>query len=331
VSGRKLAAGYRRAAVVVLLVLAGCSGPGGVPPHDASAERPETMPAADVGLPGIALEIESQYDNNCARTTDGRVICWGFVFGAGQTFDAPIDEVAVGVSAVCLRTGTAVRCVARDGWPDSGVLHPPAEAFAAIAMGAGAACGITPGGDVVCWPGMPAVPASSAPANALRMSSSAEACALVGTLATCWPMNMLDRTRMIPGDVTSLALSTDARCGLTPAGEVVCDVGQCSSSTSCTDLGDWGALVGTGPPGPWVQIEIGEALAMCGVRSSGDFGCWGRGYDDDIRPAEPAGLRIVDLGLGATHACAVTTDHRVVCWGSDPDGEGVLDVPAELR
>jgi hypothetical protein len=317
--------------VSVLLVLAGCSGPGGVPPHDASADRPETMPAADAGLPGIALEIETQANNNCARTIDGRVICWGFVFGAGQTFDAPIDEVSVGVSAVCLRTGTSVRCVTRAGWPDSGVLHPPAQAFTAIAMGAGAACGITPGGDVVCWPGMPVPPASAAPATLLSMASADVACALVGTVGTCWPMNMLDRTRTIPGDVTALAVSVDARCGIDPGGEVVCDVGQCSSSTSCTDLNDWGSLVGTGPAGPWTQIELGEYAAMCGVRDSGDFACWGQDYDNNIRPDEPIGLRVEDLGLGFAHACAVTTDHRVVCWGSDPDAEGVLDVPAELR
>jgi hypothetical protein len=165
------------------------------------------------------------------------------------------------------------------------------------------------------------------------MSSYDDVCAVSGTTATCWPLGSTETwVRTLAAPVTAVTLTVDARCGLTAAGEVVCDVGQCSSSTTCDDTNNWGTRVGTGPAGPWAQIEVADfAYAMCGRRATGEVECWGQGYDANIRASEPSGLRFADIGLGVSHVCGVTDGGHVICWGTDPMAAGVLDVPAELR
>jgi hypothetical protein len=318
---------------LVVLLAAGCSC-STVQPADAGGSDVAASPdssAVDAGLPGIAVDIDANQNTTCALTRDGRAVCWGSIFEGVRIFDAPIDQMSVGPAVVCMRSGMDVHCATRTGSPDMLVLHAPAQPFASIATGSGNGCGITPAGALVCWPGMPAAPPLGGPVTSLRMSAWDNVCVLLADgSSTCWTMNMPSVTRSLPVPVTTVAVSVDARCGLDASGEVVCDVGQCSSSTTCDDTNQWATHVGPAPAGPWAQLELSDYFVVCARRSSGELGCWGDDYDTYVRPSEPTGTQFSDVAVGDTHVCGVTNGH-VVCWGTDARSAGVLDVPAELR
>lgn len=99
--------------------------------------------------------------------------------------------------------------------------------------------------------------------------------------------------------------------------------------------------VGCGPfeEKTYVEPKVTAISALncttCAVRD-GSVWCWGAndygqlGKDpsapNDGTPwrVSPAGVRFRDVAVGTTHACAVTDDGRVYCWGGNAAGQAAL-------
>jgi alpha-tubulin suppressor-like RCC1 family protein len=80
------------------------------------------------------------------------------------------------------------------------------------------------------------------------------------------------------------------------------------------------------------QISAGEAHT-CGVTAENRAYCWGsnffgqlgngsQSFDPSLRPVAVAGGHLFrQVSAGSEHTCAVTTDDRVFCWGSNTAGQ----------
>lgn len=87
--------------------------------------------------------------------------------------------------------------------------------------------------------------------------------------------------------------------------------------------------------GPWKQVVSGGAF-VCAIDGSDHAQCWGSNTfgqlaSGDTNPRRTAGPvtfsdsinhTVIALGAGLDHACAVTTDFRLWCWGTSFLGNG---------
>jgi hypothetical protein len=76
------------------------------------------------------------------------------------------------------------------------------------------------------------------------------------------------------------------------------------------------------PKGSFNELCKGAYFA-CAVAESGTPACWSQyGISDDLPiPTEP----VHDISCGFAHACGLTDDGRILCWGDNSLGQG--DVP----
>ena len=78
------------------------------------------------------------------------------------------------------------------------------------------------------------------------------------------------------------------------------------------------------PDAPNFRVVRGSSnlgSVMCGVTNDDELKCWGATYGSSaVRssvPAEPLRTGVADVSVGPNHACALLTDSRVACWGSN--------------
>jgi hypothetical protein len=80
-----------------------------------------------------------------------------------------------------------------------------------------------------------------------------------------------------------------------------------------------------------VQISVGNS-GGCVVEDSGNVRCWGYALYRGVGISDPAASAtgsaqivgvsgVKQVGVGASHVCAVKTDQTVWCWGSNNSGE----------
>jgi alpha-tubulin suppressor-like RCC1 family protein len=77
-----------------------------------------------------------------------------------------------------------------------------------------------------------------------------------------------------------------------------------------------------------VQVATGIAFS-CAVKTDGSVWCWGANdhgqlgdggligepHDVPVKVALPEGIQVTSVGCGEEHACALSVDGRVFCWG----------------
>lgn len=86
------------------------------------------------------------------------------------------------------------------------------------------------------------------------------------------------------------------------------------------------------PAGGWTSVSAG-ALYSCGIRSDTTMYCWGQNAFGEIGQGfsgtpqttpvavtSPAATGWVQVSAGFQHACALRSDTRIYCWGSDGSG-----------
>ena len=75
--------------------------------------------------------------------------------------------------------------------------------------------------------------------------------------------------------------------------------------------------------------------AFCALTTTSKIYCWGRSYDSFLNisgeasaspialdvPGLLSGKTVKDIGIGNEHACALTEDNQVYCWGSSSNGQ----------
>lgn len=145
---------------------------------------------------------------------------------------------------------------------------------------------------------------------------------------------------------TPLPVKTDARfkqiwgggyhvCGITEAGEAYCwgdnDKGSVGDGTS-GGSSDRPAPVKVLTDQRFVSIYAGESNS-CGLNAEGDIYCWGSGryghlgqndgnYANSSVPVQvqASGVKFTQIGMGYKHMCALSTDSKMYCWGTNQKG-----------
>jgi alpha-tubulin suppressor-like RCC1 family protein len=124
-------------------------------------------------------------------------------------------------------------------------------------------------------------------------------------------------------------------CGVTTLGTALC-----WGSNEFGELGNGGyvpsGLPGATAPDPtflgftYLSTSVGDRFS-CGLQSSTDAYCWGRGLEGQLGNAHsfilsvPSriydGLAVTAIAAGYDHACALDPLGRVFCWGESSRGQ----------
>ena len=192
--------------------------------------------------------------------------------------------------------------------PDRPVVgnHP----FKDVAEGVNHVCALNYGGRPYCWGSGSfgalgdGSGANSAEPRAVWSNQAFEmigagsffACGLTNVTVYCWGANDVGQL----GTTTGTCLGASIPCSATPV------------AVSSSHLFDF--------------LAVGGDRA-CGVASTGDIYCWGRGFGPtptrfrSVLAAESGGVRFATVDLGASHICAISTTGDAWCGGSNHLGQ----------
>lgn len=269
----------------------------------------------------------------CALAANGEVRCWGRggsgQLGSGSAVDAAFPVTAAGIGdatalaaggdSSCALLGDArVQCWGGNGSgqlgngstsPSSVPVTVPGVAATEIAVGFAHACAVLTNGEVACWG---ANDAGQLGDGTFVGSSSP---VLVGGIA----------------GAVGIATGGQHSCALLATGEVFC-----WGAGSSGQLGT-GLLVAS--PTPVSVFGLDDAVAIdagfdhaCALVAGGTLQCWGRGSEGQLgnggfaNAATPVDVaigspRVVALGVGNTHGCAVLESGAMKCWGRNANGQ----------
>ncbi|MGQ0623451.1 MAG: RCC1 domain-containing protein [Sporichthyaceae bacterium] len=281
-------------------------------------ETPAEAGPVDLGLGRTAVALAAGSNSTCALLDDASVRCWGFggsgQLGYGNTETIGDDEVPGGVGPV-----------------------PLPRPVVAISAGGFHVCAALDDGSLMCWGsnttgelglGDTVRIGDDEPVTARRpvflgfdrrvqglAAGFSHTCVVLDTAATrCWGY----------GADGQLGLGFDAT------------IGDDESVTS-VDVVKVGA-------GRTVR-QISAALAhTCALLDDGAVRCWGAGSQGRLGLGRPGSVgdaatpdqvapidfgdevRVVEISVGAYHACVLREDDSVRCWGSNQGGQlGVGD------
>jgi alpha-tubulin suppressor-like RCC1 family protein len=245
----------------------------------------QTVPVDVVGLDGGIAAIAAGDGHTCALTTDGKIKCWGsdtYGLGYGSTKDhlTPVD----------------IR------------LDEPAQSITVNYMGA---CALLTNGSVVCWGNNSFSSQSAKPAQSDRSI----------------PIKILS------SNVKAIAAGGTYNCALTKAGAVKC-WGNYRAGECCSDDG-----TSVDCATPWqVNGLVQKVTAMavgsghrCFLIEGGSIECTGKNGSGQLgdgtttsrgQPVFVLGLSsgAVQVTVGESHTCALTTAGEVKCWGYNSYG-----------
>lgn len=297
-----------------------------------------SVPVNAVGDAFVSTKLASGVAHTCGIWTQGLVRCWGNNARGqlGNGAAAPATAVAVDGLA-SYRTPPAIASVATGGSPMA--LDEPYPISCAVLSDGGVRCfGVSLG---VSYPdswfesGVRAVSASPynicmivAPTNGLfcgGLNNDGQ----LGDGTKVSQANYISVVGLESG-VASVSMGiplygvSKSICALTSAGGVYCWGGG--------PVGRGGNVLVPGPvtglESGAISLSLGDRTA-CAVTVSGGAKCWGdadpgmlgngmsSGYSNT--PVDVSGLTsgVAAISVGLIHACALTLDGRVYCWGSN--------------
>lgn len=272
----------------------------------------------------------------------------------GPNVNSAVTKVAVHPTHLCVLTDQyEVMCWGNDSVGQS---SPPDQEFVDIAAGYGFSCGITKDDqDVLCW-GMDSVRIQrrdlrtgnqdlelgddeleelviSGPPEGefeeLFVISELMCVQDAEKNVECWGRNNNLQTEVPNHSFRSIALSRVGGCGINTQ----------EYTLTCWGGKDWDTnevrhgYLADPPETEFTSIGLGFNFG-CGVTMSGLIECWGDGqpsrammdwgggpeentFEDPTDP--PSGGNFYDIAVGDWHACALTQDGQVLCWGDNSE------------
>jgi alpha-tubulin suppressor-like RCC1 family protein len=238
-------------------------------------------------------------------------------------------------------------------------LRSEGVAFSMIAMGISHGCGISTDGEVHCWGFNAEAQAGTAPditrylsaptrvsgiSGATSISSGfTTTCAMAGGSVWCWGEYQrgvlgagLISDELAPREVVGIgglvvSAGLGHNCALAASGSALCwgrgYSGELGDATY--GLQNVPSSVATGVT--FTQLSAGWN-STCGVASDGAGWCWGLTFHsssgDTIRwsgfttpAAVPDNMSFSHIAVGYAHACGITPDRAVYCWGHNRYGQ----------
>lgn len=239
--------------------------------------------------------LASGVANNCLRTGDLRLVCWGRDHESDAATARPTTAIRVAIGefhACAIVPGGALTCWGR---PEDWDTQPPAGTYQDVASAPRRSCGVLADGSLACWGSK--APFAGPPAGKWkRIAVGAQHdCAIAADdRLQCWGRNDAGEATAPAGTFTQVAVGAEKSCALRGDGALVC----------------WGAAAQVGAPGPFVALAVGGRY-ICAVGADARLSCWSPGGGE--LPAPEGAFSTVSAG--DLHACALRHDGRVACWG----------------
>lgn len=279
--------------------------------NGAETDSPVAVAVTTAGTPLAGRTVEQvavSANHACAVTTDGVVACWGSnTFG--QIGDNTQTRRSVPTSPMI--TGTALQ----------------GAAVAQVAVASSRTCVVTTAGGGACWGDNGGTFGNGGTAD----SRVAVAVTTAGTPLAGKQLVAIDTN----------ALSAEHTCAVTSDGNAAC-WGSGSSgrlgngSTASSTLPVAVTKTGTALAGKTIRTIDTGGLATCATSSDGSLACWGSNNWGSLGNGTTIGSSTTAVAVrkegtalaGASvigvsshePACAVASDGRVACWGSDTYG-----------
>lgn len=270
------------------------------------------------------VAIDAMFDTTCALHADGTVACWGSNEGGKLGTGSALPFSAVPVTPIGITNAVAVT------------------------VGAAHACALSADGTAACWGenffgqlGNGTTTSSNVPVSVQSLIDAESISA--GELSTCavrqtgglscWGRSLpggIDATQPVDipqaGSVRSVSVGYRATCVIT-----IDDAGMCTGEGS---LGDGSQ----DSSDDFVEVALGAVLDIdvgsttCSIAPDTSVYCWAAGQAS-VPNASVAATRsslperidgldgVIDLNVTASHACALSADAVVRCWGTNIDGQ----------
>jgi hypothetical protein len=253
----------------------------------------------------------------CLRRHDGTVHC----FGAYQpVLSGRYMQIDTGRASVCgVRVDGQLEC-REDPSQRWGIGNPPylfnsLVPFRQVSVGSVHACALDDLGEITCWGrDYGGQVSNSLPGSDFIQVAAGtfQTCALRGNGSVeCWG----DLTRFTPPPNESFVridAETWTHCGISINGGLHC----------------WGDTRGPrvhayAPGGSFDFVDVG-VYDGCALDGNGTARCWSPPTQNTVLgvSANVPRATFVDVAAGYHHACGLTVDDKVLCWGRNAWGEG---------
>lgn len=295
----------------------------------------DTGASEEVGIVAVAAGAE----HTCIALASGQARCWG-ANGWGQlgdgttTYRASPTPVRGITSAVKLAAGGAHTC-------------------ALLRSGEARCWGYNDRGQL--GTGMPAsnYAYTSTPTPVLRMDSAvaiaaapAHTCVSLrsgemecwgdnrnGQLGTSTPASLVAPRRIANiGTAVAVGAGGSFSCGILASRNVECWGGLSHRESVCVRRNSWGDCLEYQWVNHWqitpVRMPTDSALTVsvasdriCATLASGELRCWDNPKVRRAVAPDPSAGHVIAYGMGGGHRCALLESGKVVCWGSNGDGQ----------
>ena len=249
-----------------------------------------SFPVPVIGLSSGVIAVSAGAGHTCAVTTDGGVLCWGAdddgELGDGNTeWNSPLPVAVTGLSSGVTGLSAAVD-------------HT---------------CALTIDGGVLCW--------GSDYDGELGDGHTGGNCAV--------PVDVIG----LPAGVNALSTGDGPTCAVTSAGAWCWGIENTGNAASHATTPSLVPQNDAGLPSNIRAISAG-AFDSCALTSDAGVWCWGDNQYGELGNGAPEGggmtvpvpvsglpAGIVAVAVGGAHACALTSDAGVWCWGDNQFGE----------
>ena len=293
--------------MTVAALSAACGDAGTEPPPD-----PEPIRWVDVRLGSIG---------GCARTNQGHVRCWGDLLeGAGipEAPFEPLDDtlaISVGTTLCALSDRGVLRCL---GGGSAEGIPSRVEGVTGVASGFNSGCYQRVDGSADCWGFEDSTPPPEVFTKVTSGGRQAAGLTEDGRLLQ-WG------ERPIRGLIDGASYQNVEIGG----GLILCGHREDDGTLDCV-----GDHADNAPTEAVHRLFPASSGGMCAeLEANGQVVCWARdNFMTGVDPIAdvPPGIDFITVAPYFSGACGLTTEHELVCWGSEVAGEfDIPDLPTE--